>query len=282
MFRTIADQVWAFDVEWVPDPVAGRALYELDAKSEDRDVMLEMWLRGGASEEDPMPYLKTVLCRIVTIAAVVRKRKGSEVSVVLHSLPKDLSDSTKREEREMLTTFFDGLGKHRPQLVGFNSQDADLRILVQRAIVNGIHAADFCRRPEKPWEGVDYFAKTNECSIDLKQIVGGFGRAMPSLHEIAVLSGIPGKMDVQGQQVAELWLSGQLDKILAYNECDALTTYLLWLRVAHFGGHFSAEEYRAEQELVRNLIVEQRAQKPHLGMFLDKWESLNRAKPSGT
>ena len=36
---------------------------------------------------------------------------------------------------------------------------------------------------------------------------------------------------------------------------DALTTYLVWLRVAHFGGHFTGEEYEVEQQLVRELIL---------------------------
>jgi len=31
MFKTIKNRVWAFDAEWVPDPVAGRVLYKLPA-----------------------------------------------------------------------------------------------------------------------------------------------------------------------------------------------------------------------------------------------------------
>jgi predicted PolB exonuclease-like 3'-5' exonuclease len=61
--------------------------------------------------------------------------------------------------------------------------------------------------------------------VDLKRILGGFGRAVvPSLHESATLSGIPGKLDVDGNQVAELWLQGKLREIVDYNQFDALTT----------------------------------------------------------
>ena len=35
---------------------------------------------------------------------------------------------------------------------------------------------------------------------------------------------------------------------------DALTTYLLWLRTAHFAGHFSDEAHAAEVERVRDLL----------------------------
>ena len=45
--------------------------------------------------------------------------------------------------------------------------------------------------------GDDYFdSRNSEASVDIKDVVGGWGKAMPSLNEIATLSGIPGKMDV--------------------------------------------------------------------------------------
>jgi len=141
--------------------------------------------------------------------------------------------------------------------------------------VNGLSAAEFCRRPDKPWEGVDYFAR-GDAHVDIKDIVGGWGKATPSLHELAVLSGIPGKLDVDGNAVANLWLDGHLDRIVAYNECDALTTYLVWLRLAHLGGHFNDGEYATEQQRVRELIVtEIAAGRAHLAAFLDAWQVLS-------
>ena len=95
------------------------------------------------------------------------------------------------------------------------------------------------------------------------------------MNEIATLSGVPGKIDVDGEKVAFLWLDGKLDEIVAYNEFDALTTYLVWLRVAHFGGHFTTEEYEGEQELVRELILsEVENGKTHLNKYLEEWNRL--------
>ena len=70
MFKRVYDRVWAFDAEWIPDPVAGRLLYKLSPDTHDREVMEHMWKQGGATEEDPYPYLKTVICRIVSMSAV--------------------------------------------------------------------------------------------------------------------------------------------------------------------------------------------------------------------
>jgi predicted PolB exonuclease-like 3'-5' exonuclease len=285
MFKAVHDRVWAFDCEWVPDPVAGRILHGIpDSVTEPRDVLEVMWQAGGASDEDPTPFLKTILCRVVAISAVERRvRSDGRVALHLVSLPRDPADPEDVHEAAVVGSFLEAIGKHKPQLVGFNSIDSDLRILIQRAVVLGLRAAPFARRPDKPWEGVDYFARQNDWNVDLKQVLGGWGRAVPSLHEAATLSGIPGKMEVDGNQVAELWLAGDLPEIVHYNQFDALTTYLLWLRVAHFGGHFTSEEYALEQESLRNL-VEKLASEPagaHLRSYLEEWDRLSAAVRAG-
>jgi predicted PolB exonuclease-like 3'-5' exonuclease len=142
-----------------------------------------------------------------------------------------------------------------------------------------VQASGFARRPAKPWEGVDYFARGSDWNIDIKEILGGWGKAVPSLHELAVQSGIPGKMDVDGNDVAGMWLEGRLAEIVAYNEYDALTTYLVWLRMAHFAGHFSASEYEREQATVEALLERETAAgaKPHLVRYLEEWRRLRAA-----
>lgn len=279
MIKTVESRLWAFDMEWIPDPVAGRRLYDLAEDVSDADAMAVMWERGGASEEDPQPFLKLIQCRVVSVAAVERnEEKRGRPELHLLSLPHDPHSADESSEAQVVGTFLEAIGKHRPQLVGFNSIQSDLKILVQRGIALGLRAAGFCERPDKPWLGVDYFARGSNHNVDLRDAVGGFGRATtPSLHELAVLSGIPGKLDVDGNQVAQMWLDGRLEDIVRYNEFDALTTYLVWLRVAHFAGKFSAAEYQAEQRLVRDLIEGhvQDGSKPHLATYLEAWEKLS-------
>ncbi len=276
MFKTVTDRVWAFDAEWVPDPTAGRLLYGVpDEVTDPAEVLDAMWLAGGATEEDPTPFLKTVVCRVVSIAAVERRvEPGGEITLRLMSLPRDPADDAQATEVGVVGTFLDAVGRYRPQLVGFNSGQSDLKILVQRGVILGLRAAGFCSRPDKPWEGIDYFARSAEAHVDLRDVLGGWGKGTPSLHELAVLSGIPGKMDVDGNQVAGLWLAGELQRIVDYNELDAVTTYLVWLRVAHFAGHFTAAEYAEEQQRVRDLLVTLGQEKANLCEFLAEWERL--------
>ena len=72
MFKYIHNKVWIFDIEWIPDPTAGKLLYNLPDSMSNEEIMQEMWKQGGATEEEPMPYLKTAICRIVSISAIIR------------------------------------------------------------------------------------------------------------------------------------------------------------------------------------------------------------------
>jgi predicted PolB exonuclease-like 3'-5' exonuclease len=276
MFKGIQDRVWAFDLEWVPDPLAGRLVYRLSDGLSELEVLQEMWRRGGATDEDPSPFLKTSLCRIVSVAAVERRsRPDGTVALNLMSLPRDPDDDAGSAERAVVATFLEALSDHRPQLVGFNSLNSALPILLQRGLILGASAPGFCRRPDKPWEGVDYFSRASDWHVDLKEILGAWGKASPSLHELAVQSGIPGKMEVDGTAVAELWLTGDLRKIIAYNEFDAVTTYLVWLRLAHLAGFFDDEGFAAEQRRVEELLGREISQgRVHLQAYLEEWVRL--------
>ncbi len=280
MLPPVQDTVWAFDCEWVPDPDAGRKLYNLPPDLPDAAVVQEMWKKGGATEEDPYPFLKTILCRVVSIAVVQRRVKDGKRSVSLLWLPRDPSDPSQTDESKMVGTFLEAVGRHHPQLVGFNSQGSDLRVLVQRAVVKGIAVPDFFRRPGKPWEGMpDYLARSNQntWNVDLMELVGGWGsRGAVSLHELAVLSNIPGKFQSEGHQVALLWLAGQWKAIVDYNCCDAVTTYLLWLRLAYITGQLTKEQYEDEQEELRQVLMDE-AERSHGGWaeaYLEEWDRL--------
>ncbi|MGE9290210.1 MAG: hypothetical protein ACQKBT_04415 [Puniceicoccales bacterium] len=284
MFKSVNPLVFSFDVEWVPDPLAAARLFDcsIDTPGEREQAMRLLWEYGGATEEKPQPYLKTILCRVVTLVGVLREKKpdSKRPHLRLISLPLHLNLPWMDQEKAILQGFFEAVGGRKPQLVGYNSSQADVPILVQRAIVNGLSCPGFAQRPDKPWEGVDYFSNHGDHSIDLAPVLGRYNQ-MPSLNEVARLSGIPGKIDTSGGGVAELWLEGRLDEILAYNECDALTTHLVWARFAHFGGFLNHEEYEAEQQAVRDLIVSLiQSGKPTLQRFLDEWDRLQAIQPS--
>jgi 3'-5' exonuclease len=276
MFRSIADKVFSFDIEWVPDPLTGELLYgvEHNPPFSYQESFRAMWEDAGATPEKPRPYVKTVLCRIVSISGVFRDatlHKG-QPDLKLITLPGN-PDDPKWTERRIIEAFLKAVGGSHPQLVGYNSNSADIPIIVQRAIIHGLDSHGFAERPEKPWLGVDYFAQ-GDGSVDLGQILGRYN-AMPRLDEIATLSGIPGKIDVHGDNVWQLWLQGRLRDIVNYNEFDALTTHLLWARTAHFAGLLDDAAYESEQKAVRELVErELAAGREHMRRYLARWDEL--------
>ena len=282
MLKKIAESVFSFDIEWIPDPKSAEILLKspsADGPSEEAKASFEaLWAdaRKPNDPEDFQPYLKTILCRIVSICGILRDcPRGGTPVLKLISLPTDPKDPQKSEEKVLLTSFMKSVGRRKPQLVGYNSSQADVPIIIQRAIVHGLPGFGFSDRPSKPWEGVDYFdARNSDYNIDLAEGLGQF-RDRPSLHQAASLSGIPGKIDVSGESVAQMWLDHQLPEILAYNEFDAFTTHLLWARMAHFSGLLDTRDYEREQELVRELLEAEIAEgKEHLVRFVDEWDRL--------
>jgi predicted PolB exonuclease-like 3'-5' exonuclease len=279
MFRTFPQSSLSFDLEWCPDPSAGRVLYNLEKKLTDREVVEIMWRNNGATVEDPQPFIKTLFCRVLSVAGVARTQNDEGINVTLFSLPTDCSNESKNSEAHLLKTFLERIGKQKRQLVGFNSIASDLRILIQRAFINGLSIPEFFMRPEKPWVGVDYFARDSSGHIDLSEVFSGFGKGKISLNDLAMLSGIPGKMAVSGEQVPEMWLSGRWEEIVAYNEFDALTTYLVWLRASHLIGFLDSSQYKHEQKLLR-LEIERNISlgKGHLSEYLIEWDKLSSAR----
>ena len=270
MLKTLPDTVWAFDCEWIPDVKAGRAVYFLGDDLTDDEVCNVMWKEGGATEDMPRPFLKLILSQVVSIAIFTRTvQDNGEVVVDMFSLP----DGNKTmEEREIIERFLHGIGKKQPQLVGFNSHDSDLTILLQRGVACGVRAPSFSKRPNKPWEGYDYFSKSSEAHIDIRAVLGGWGRgSSPSLHQLAASSGIPGKLGVDGNQVFDLWKEGKIKEIVDYNECDSLTTYLVWLRMINFSGLISEDQYIVEQRMVFDFLQHGAKEKDHFKKFLEAW-----------
>ncbi len=286
MIRTIGDTVIAFDCEWIPD-VASAQLLLSGEEMEPSSVLLEkLFAYNGATAENPHPFVRLMQSRVVSIAMVRRvapRHAGEDPQLSLIWLPKVPEEASARAERKVVGSFLAAVGRTQPQLVGFNSRSSDLRILAQRALALGIPAKGFLNRPAKPWEGIDYFARDNDYSIDLMELIAGSfsgkGGAV-NLHEAATLCGIPGKFDTHGDAVLELWQAGKYREIVQYNCFDAITTYLLWLRVAFVSGQFTPEEYAREQDLLREYLMGlcEFEETAFVEAYLEEWDRLTAIK----
>jgi hypothetical protein len=275
----IPELVLFFDMEWVPDAAGAKRLFDLDADTTELDAMQALWERSPQydAEKNPRPFLKYMFSRIVSIAFLSRKvvNHGGEIvpEFSLNSLPKLPIEDGTTDEVAIIERFLYIVGERRPQLVGFNSMESDLQVLIQRGIINEVTAPAFNQRPNKPWEGDDYFdARNSEGHLDLIKRFSG-GAMMPRLDELARFCGFPGKIDVKGDQVTDLWLAGELERIVEYNQIDVLNTYLVWLRTVYFAGRIAEADYIAEQDYFRTFLESEsrKEEKVFLTEFINKW-----------
>ncbi len=270
-----------FDLEWVPDAAGAIRCYDLPSETTELEAMERVWKEtSGYHEENcPRPFVKYLFSRVVSIAFLSRRvvyRNGERhIEFGLHSLPKLPVQETQSDEREIIERFLYMVGERSPQLVGFNSIDSDLQVLIQRGLVNEVRADKFSQRPDKPWDGRDYFARSSEAHLDIIKLLSP-NSMKPTLNGLARLCGFPGKIDIDGQQVVELWLEGKLKEIVEYNQIDTLNTYLVWLRVVNFAGKISEEDYVTEQDDFREFIESEaeREEAGHLRRFLEKWDEV--------
>jgi len=264
MFKKLSAHTCAFDCEWAPCPVTARRLLRLPAETSDRAASEALWRHYAKPDKpDERPFLKLILCRVVSIAAVFRS-VDAQGRVSLHLRAHSLAEM---DEATMIVRFLEAVAFKPYQLWGFSSENADLPILRQRAIALGAPTPAF----------YDLMARrSDEHHLDILNVVGAYnGAAKPSLNELAVACGIPGKLETKGGDVADLYLAGKVSEIVAYNETDAVTTHLAMLRVAYQAGKLTAEQYAAETTAMREM-VNALASSGHgeMGRFRDEWAGM--------
>ena len=287
MIKQFWSKTCAFDAEWVPCARSVRRLLDLPHTTTDEDAFLAIWKEVDPCWEpsdDPdhrykgHPFVKLALSEIVSIVGVVRTKEDDD-TIRLHLRSQGIH---QRDEGAMIQSVLEGVAKQGYQLWGYNSASSDLPIMIQRALALGIRLPQFAKRPEKPWEGKDYFdSRNSQAHIDLLQVAQSrYGAATPKLAELAAACGIPGKIEIkrthiQGENVAQLYLEGDIESIVAYNEVDAITNHLLMLRVAHFGAFLSSEQYEKELAATRDLLATEIDNgKEHLATYLNRWQAL--------
>ena len=94
-------------------------------------------------------------------------------------------------------------------------------------------------------------------------------RATAGLDAMARLCGFPGKLGMDGSEVAAAVARGELADVRNYCETDVLNTYLVYQRFRLMRGELAAGEYAKEIALVRERISAMDA--PHWKAFLAAW-----------
>ncbi len=145
-----------------------------------------------------------------------------------------------KPERVMLTDLAAYLGKTRPTIVTWNGRGFDMPVITSRTFRHGV---------PMPWWYSDRSTRyrySPDGHFDLMDFLADFGAAKAArLDVFAKLIGFPGKVGVDGSQVAPMIHAGKLEEVNAYCLCDVAQTAAIFLRVELLRGVLSREEFGA-------------------------------------
>ena len=253
--------ILAFDIETVPDVAGIRRISDLPADLDDAAVC--EWYaqkRRSASGSDFAPHY---LQRVVAIACALRSESGFRVWSI---------GEVDDPEPELIRRFFDGIEKLTPQLVSWNGGGFDLPVLQHRALIFGVAGERYWDwgDQDKDFRYNSYLGRYHTRHIDLMDVLAMFQhRAGAPLDAIARLCGFPGKIGMEGSEVAAAVARGDLRDVRSYCETDVVNTILVYQRFRLMRGELSAGEYAKEIALVRDKLAASDA--PHWKAFVAAW-----------
>lgn len=254
----------AFDIESVADgQLVSRIRYPKESLSAAeairryRDELLAKY------ESDFIPYSFQV-----PVAIVVAK-----IAADFHLLDLVALDAPQYRPHVMTEHFWRGWEAYRrPTLVSFNGRTFDLPLLELAAFRYGV-----CLGGWMEMSGPAYQQPRNrynsESHLDLHDVLTNYGatRFHGGLNLAASLLGKPGKMDVQGHMVQDLYDAGGLAAINDYCRCDVLDTYFVLLRTLVLFGTLTLQR---EQEIVadtKQWLSDRAADVPVYQTYLQRW-----------
>lgn len=252
-----------FDIETVPDgELISRIRYpgeQLEAQAAIEKYQQEL-LETKGSDFIPQTYHLPV--------SVVIGKVNSRYELV------DLVALDEQQGRSHIITqhFWKGWEKYRATLVTFNGRGFDLPVMELAAFRYGISLEKWFEINRKSFD-----QPRNRFNLrshfDVQEVLSNFGasRMIGGLNLMANLIGKPGKMDVAGDMVHELFNAGKLQRIHDYCRCDVLDTYFVFLRTSVLAGNLQLDQ---EQQVVRKTRewLESRCEEyPIYQQYLDNW-----------
>ncbi len=170
--------------------------------------------------------------------------------------------------------FWRGWEKYgRPTLVTFNGRGFDVPLLELAAFRYGLRIPGWFQAAGKSSYDQPRNRFNTQSHIDLNELLTNFGstRFKGGLNLAANLLGKPGKMDVQGDMVQDMFDEGRLAEINDYCRCDVLDTYFVFLRTRVVIGQLPLEK---EQEIIgetKRWLEERADEMAAYRLYLERW-----------
>lgn len=247
--------ICVFDCETVPDCESLRAVfgYEGDDYSVSTQAQKDQENKTGSA------FLPVNFHKVVCISAVIADDYGKFLRV--NTMQMD-------SEKDAILQFLGFIDSKKPRLVSFNGKGFDLPMLMIRAMRYSLTCATYFDDKNK-WE--NYRSRYDgKFHLDLLDFISEFRSVSGlKLDNLCVSLGLPGKFDVHGDQVLELYYNGEFDKISQYCQSDVLNTYMLFLKYELLRGKILLSDYLNNLDTMRIYLQENKVEASYCGVFCE-------------
>jgi len=259
-----APRYLVFDIESIADgALVARLVYPGEKLTPQKAVARYRQDLLAKYENDFVPYTYHVPTSIA-VAKVDAEYRLLDLTVL---------DEPDARPHVMTDHFWRGWEKHgRPTLVSFNGRTFDLPLLELAAFRYGLAVPGWFNLNAKSFEQARNRYNI-DAHIDLQELLTNFGstRFTGGLNLAANLLGKPGKMDVEGHMVQDLFDAGKIAEIHDYCRCDVLDTYFVFLRTRVLLGRLSLDEEHGIIAETKSWLTARAAEVRAYRLYLDRW-----------
>lgn len=236
--------ICVFDIESVPDVEFLRE--QFGYSGDDYEVCLQAF--KAQNEASGSDFLPIAYHKIISIASVVCDEYGSFQKVGVFGRKAGVPNEGEIE-KVTLEEFLKWFNKNQPKLVSFNGRGFDIPTIMLRAMRYNLQSLAYYEQDnptfnKNKWE--NYRQRYSErFHTDLLDSLGHYGSVRGiKLDDVACMCGLPGKYDVSGGDVYEIYYKEKnLAKIDEYCESDVLNTYWVYLKYEILKGNMRIEDY---------------------------------------
>ncbi len=239
--------IYVFDIETLPDIKLLKDELYIDEKDDYKASLkaLEIF-----KEEKDISFLPHAYHKVIAISIALLDEYGKFLKLV---------SLEGKNEKELVEEFFKSINKYSPKLVSFNGKGFDMSVLLLKALKYNIDASVYLNKENK-WSNYLY---GDDYHLDLMQLFSYTkGRA---LNSICGALGIPGKYEIDGEQVLNLFYANKLEKIKEYCESDVLNTLFLFYKFEFAKRDMFIDDYINNLCLIKDFLNENN--KPYKDVF---------------
>lgn len=254
--------ICVFDIESIPDVESLKSIYGF--KGDDKEVCKEALKMQ--EEKTGSSFLPLVFHKIVAISAVISDDFG---------IFQKVNSINGESEKELIGDFLKFLDSYNPKLISFNGRSFDMPLLMIRALKYNLTCKAYFEVENRElnknkWE--NYRARySDRFHIDLMDSISEFGAVRGlKLDHLCTMSGLPGKYDVSGDQVMDLYFEDELIKIQEYCESDVLNTYWLYLKYELLKSNLHVKDYERAISLMSDKIKDEKSYTKVFRDFIQK------------